>query len=361
MPAKLDDLKNSRIETREDGGKRVLIQEPDNRVIVKQNNQVIIQSDEAARVKRLAPDAKIEQPVQGVTKTVVDRPGDTKVVSETDQQGQLIRRYRQDANGRETTIIDNRRRKKSNFGRNLAIGAGIGVGIVAGAAILDSIVRVPKPRVTIPRDKYIVRYEDASEDDVYEALSAPPVDRIERRYTLDEVRATPRLRDRMRRIDLDDINFEFGSWDVDPSEYRKLERIARAMMRVIRRNPDEVFLIEGYTDAVGSEVDNLTLSDRRAESVAAVLAEQFQVPFENLATQGYGEAYLKVKTLRPERANRRVAMRRITPLIARGGDAPSSGRRYDDEPRRDEDRGRDERYDQRERYDRDRREDYDRR
>ena len=128
----------------------------------------------------------------------------------------------------------------------------------------------------------------------------------------------------MRRVDLDDINFEFGSWDVDPSEFGKLERVARAMLRVIRHNPNEVFLIEGYTDAVGSREDNLSLSDRRAESVAEVLSEQFQVPFENLTTQGYGEDYLKVATDAPERLNRRVAVRRITPLLS-GGDRPPPG------------------------------------
>jgi outer membrane protein OmpA-like peptidoglycan-associated protein len=77
-----------------------------------------------------------------------------------------------------------------------------------------------------------------------------------------------------------------------------------------------VFLIEGYTDAVGSDDDNLTLSDRRAESVAVILSEEFNVPPENLTTQGYGEQYLKIDTYGPERANRRVAIRRITPLIS---------------------------------------------
>ena len=74
-------------------------------------------------------------------------------------------------------------------------------------------------------------------------------------------------------------------------------------------------MIEGHTDAVGSDVDNLSLSDRRAESVAMALTQQFNVPAENLVTQGYGEQYLKVPTQGPERANRRVTVRRITPLL----------------------------------------------
>ncbi len=40
------------------------------------------------------------------------------------------------------------------------------------------------------------------------------------------------------------------------------------------------------------------------------------MPPENLITQGYGEEFLKIETERAERANRRVAVRRITPLIA---------------------------------------------
>jgi OOP family OmpA-OmpF porin len=39
------------------------------------------------------------------------------------------------------------------------------------------------------------------------------------------------------------------------------------------------------------------------------------VPPENLVTQGYGAQFLKVDTEGPEEANRRVAVRRITPLI----------------------------------------------
>jgi outer membrane protein OmpA-like peptidoglycan-associated protein len=45
------------------------------------------------------------------------------------------------------------------------------------------------------------------------------------------------------------------------------------------------------------------------------LTEQFKVPPENLVTQGYGEQNLKVPTQGPEEANRRVAVRRITPLL----------------------------------------------
>jgi outer membrane protein OmpA-like peptidoglycan-associated protein len=72
----------------------------------------------------------------------------------------------------------------------------------------------------------------------------------------------------------------------------------------------------GHTDAVGSEDDNLSLADRRASAVAEILTDQFDVPPENLITQGYGEQYLKVDTQGPERLNRRVTVLNITRLMA---------------------------------------------
>jgi outer membrane protein OmpA-like peptidoglycan-associated protein len=330
---RFDNLRKTRTEKVE--GNKTFIKEGD-RTIIKQNNRIIIQHDETERLRRVDPHARFERGKNGANIAVIDRPGGVKIYSETDANGHLLRRYRRGPDGRDVIIIDNRRRRHGGgIGRDIATGIGIGVGVAAGAAILNSVVDVPPPRVRIPRNQYIVDYDGASDEDVYDALSAPPVEDFRDRYTLDEIRATASLRDRMRRVDLDDINFEFGSWEVDPSEYNKLDRVARAMKRVIRRNPNEVFMIEGYTDAVGSPEDNLSLSDRRAESVAEVLTEEFQVPFENLVTQGYGEDYLKVPTDQPERLNRRVAVRRITPLLARGdapGAAPPPPRRDDRGP-----------------------------
>ena len=138
---------------------------------------------------------------------------------------------------------------------------------------------------------------------------------IERPYTLDEIRFSPSLRERMPRVDLDTVTFDTGSWEVTPDQVERLAVIAAGLNSAIAANPSEVFLIEGHTDAVGSDVDNLSLSDRRAELVALVLSEQFAVPAENLTTQGYGEQDLKVPNQGSERANRRVTVRRITPLL----------------------------------------------
>jgi outer membrane protein OmpA-like peptidoglycan-associated protein len=76
-----------------------------------------------------------------------------------------------------------------------------------------------------------------------------------------------------------------------------------------------MFMIAGHTDLVGSEIYNLALSDRRAEAVAIALANYFGIPPENLVTQGYGEQFPVIPTAEAERQNRRVSVRRITPLL----------------------------------------------
>ncbi|MFT6671401.1 MAG: outer membrane protein OmpA-like peptidoglycan-associated protein [Afipia broomeae] len=245
------------------------------------------------------------------TRTVVVRPDGTQIITVNDRDGRLLRRIRRDERGREVIIIDNR--------RGPGFGAGLAAGVVAGA-IGGYFVSLPPPVLRIPENRYIVEAEDAPPELIYDTLIAPPVERIERPYSLDEIRYSPSVRQRMPSIDVDSINFETGSWEIPPDQAAKLQAIADGINRAIQRNPQTVFLIEGHTDAVGSDVDNLSLSDRRAESAATLLTQQFNVPAENLTSQGYGEQYLKVPTDGPERRNRRVTIRNITPLL-NGGQA----------------------------------------
>jgi hypothetical protein len=49
--------------------------------------------------------------------------------------------------------------------------------------------------------------------------------------------------------------------------------------------------------------------------VALALTEYFDVPPANMIVQGYGEADLKIRQEGDIRANRRAAVRNITPLL----------------------------------------------
>ncbi|MBB5052090.1 outer membrane protein OmpA-like peptidoglycan-associated protein [Afipia massiliensis] len=307
---RMDDFRSERRQTQEGG--RTVFREPGRVIIQDPNGQSFVRHNEVDRFRYGARDVRVTRDGND-TRTVVVRPDGTQIITVNDRDGRLLRRIRRDDRGREVIIIDNRPRGGPGFG------AGLAAGVVAGA-IGGYFVALPPPVLRIPQDRYIVEAEDAPPELLYETMMAPPVERIERRYSLDEIRYSPSVRQRMPSIDLDTINFETGSWEVPPDQAAKLQAIADGLNRVITANPRTVFLIEGHTDAVGNEVDNLSLSDRRAESAATLLTQQFNVPAENLTSQGYGEQYLKVPTDGAERRNRRVTIRNITPLL-NGGQA----------------------------------------
>jgi outer membrane protein OmpA-like peptidoglycan-associated protein len=296
---RIEELRTLRRERVEEGGRRVIIEEPGNRIIVRENGRDFIRSDETERFRRAYGDSDVRVERRGAEQvTIVRRPNGVEVVTVRDEDGNLVRRVRRDPRGTETILIEN---EVAGRPRN--------------RTIIEETVELPPARVTIPREKYVVEVEGASQEALVEAFTSPPVERIERRYTLDEVRRSQAVRERVRRVDVDTVTFEFGSWQLSEEQAGALTGVAEAIRRALSRNPDEIFLIEGHTDAVGSDVDNLTLSDRRAENVASILTERFGVPAENLTTQGYGEQYLKVNTQEPVRENRRVTVRNITPLL----------------------------------------------
>jgi OOP family OmpA-OmpF porin len=291
----MEDFRGARQES--DQGGRKVFTEPGRVIVVDPGGQSFIRHNEEDRFRYGARDIQTQQ-VGGETRTVVFRPDGSQVITVVGRDGQMLRRIRRDREGREIVIIDDSYRDPR----------------AVGGYYVD----LPPPIIRIPYDHYIVDAQDAPPELIYDTMEAPPVDRIERRYSLDEIRYSPSVRQLMPSIDLNSINFETGSWEIPPDQAAKLQSIADGLNRAIQRNPREVFLIEGHTDAVGNDVDNLSLSDRRAESAAELLTQQFAVPAENLTSQGYGSQYPKEQTSGPSRINRRVTIRRITPLLNGG-------------------------------------------
>ncbi len=301
---RLDRIRAQRRRKRAVNGGTIL-QEPDGRSIVRRGRRSIIRSQDSNRIRRRARSARSALRRDGGRVSTVTRRNGTKIVSVFDRNGNLVRRVRRGPRGRKVVLFDNRpvqRHRHRKYRRR------------SGFPFL---LELAAPVITIPLAKYIVDARYSHYDDIYYALDAPPIEDVDAAYTLDEVRYNHALRARMRRVDINTINFDTGSWHIDEYQFDKLSSIARALKRILKDRPDEVFLIEGHTDAIGSDDDNLSLSDRRAESVAIILSEEFDVPPENLTTQGYGEQFLKVRTYRAERKNRRVSIRRITPMLRR--------------------------------------------
>lgn len=277
-----------------------VLKEIGDRVIIQFNNQTMVESDERARMRTGARDVYYEDLPRGRTREIIVRQNGSQVVTIRNRNGDVIQRSRITPDGREHVLsyVDENHYQDMRDWR-------------------DPGDDLPPMQLDISRDDYILDSMSVKNPErYYDFLEQPPVERVQRLYSVDEVKRSSRVRDIARRIDLDTLNFEFGSAAVPQSEVTKLQGVADAMEKLLTRNPAETFLIEGHTDAVGTDVANLALSDRRAEAVAEALSNVFGIPPENLATQGYGEQYLKVRTQAPERENRRVAIRRITPLVA---------------------------------------------
>ena len=178
---------------------------------------------------------------------------------------------------------------------------------------------LPPLRLTIPIRDYVLDADDADEDEVELFFREPPVEKVRQIYSIDDVKRSARIRDSVRRIEVGGLTFDSGAATISRSQVGALSKVANAMLKMLDDNPAETFLIEGHTDAVGSDRANLVLSDACAATVVCILTDFYGVPPENLVTQGYGERYLKVKTEAAERLNRRVSIKRITPLITLAG------------------------------------------
>ena len=138
---------------------------------------------------------------------------------------------------------------------------------------------------------------------------------IGRRFTLSQIRNIPEVRSLVAPVNIDAITFDSGSAAIRPDQAKQLQALGQVIQDSVAENPSEIFMIEGHTDTVGADAFNLALSDRRAESVALALTEYFDVPPENLVTQGYGEQFLRIRAEGDIRGNRRASVRRITELL----------------------------------------------
>jgi outer membrane protein OmpA-like peptidoglycan-associated protein len=302
----LKDIMRDRRRTEEGG--RVVIEEPGKRRIIRERGRAIIEHDETERMRGSARNVEVDRRPNGRTRTVITRPNGVQIITVEGRNGRMIRRIKRMPNGREIVLINNEY-KGSRRGRRFRDDdrySSIDVLVDLPDLILES----------SERRGYYANTDDSDEEELYEALSAPPLEELEDDYTLDEIRYSPDIRKRLRRINLNTVTFASGSWDVPDGQFDRLAVVARVINRIIEDNPDQVVLIGGHTDAIGSDENNLSLSDRRAETVARILTDEFEVPPENLVTQGYGESDLLVDTESDEPRNRRVEFMRITPFLA---------------------------------------------
>jgi outer membrane protein OmpA-like peptidoglycan-associated protein len=208
------------------------------------------------------------------------------VVTIRDATGRVLRRAQYDRLGHELVLIDDLEPEDVVIVRDL-----------------------PKPRKHV----VISTMDDDAEEQAEQ--TAKDIAKLGRKFSLRQIREIQQVRWLAATIDVDSVNFDSGSSAIRAREAADLADLGALMQDMLDKNPREMFLIEGHTDATGKAAMNLALSDRRAESVALALTENFDIPPENMVIQGYGETELRIDTLKDEKRNRRVAVRIITPLL----------------------------------------------
>jgi outer membrane protein OmpA-like peptidoglycan-associated protein len=102
-----------------------------------------------------------------------------------------------------------------------------------------------------------------------------------------------------------DLLFDYDSAVLRPGATASLQKLGR----LIERNPQAVFRVEGHTDSFGGDQYNMDLSQRRAETVKAWVVENMNIDPDRIQTQGFGKTRLIVpadKSVDEQQLNRRV-------------------------------------------------------
>ena len=254
-------------------------------VVQRSDGNYAVYKDDDALLRQPGSTVKTETFNDGSTRTTVTRDDGTTVVTIRDATGRVLKRSAYDTKGREIVLIDDLAPEK------------------------------PVVVSTLPKPTAPVISTQGGDPELAAALAAIQARDIGRTFSLRQIRDIKEVRALAATVDVDNITFDTGSAAITTAQAENLAALGAFLKKMLARNPGEIFLVEGHTDAVGSAASNLALSDRRAESVALALTEYFGVPPENLVVQGYGESDLRIQTDGDERLNRRVAVRVITPLL----------------------------------------------
>jgi outer membrane protein OmpA-like peptidoglycan-associated protein len=106
-------------------------------------------------------------------------------------------------------------------------------------------------------------------------------------------------------VSMPDVLFDFNKYTLKPEARERLARISG----IVLAYPDLKLQIEGYTDSIGSEEYNQTLSEKRAEAVRDYLVTS-GVNMNSVVAQGMGKAdpVADNSTAEGRKLNRRVEM-----------------------------------------------------
>ena len=188
------------------------------------------------------------------------------------------------------------------------VGAGLAA-LPAAAQSVDagSIVEKLTPKKKAPLTRSFGAGPSAEDKADKKFLSELPTRglRIDQRKKLDEIVKKQDLPS----IDIT-INFDFDSDRIRPESVADVDELGKAL------SSDALsasrIVLNGHTDAKGSNEYNQNLSERRAASVRGYLIERFKIDPNRLVAVGFGEERLKNAADPESEENRRVEIINLT-------------------------------------------------
>ena len=101
---------------------------------------------------------------------------------------------------------------------------------------------------------------------------------------IDQLKATPTPRGLV--LTLGDVLFDTGKSQLNPGAARKLDQLAQ----FLTDQPQRRVQIDGFTDSVGTESYNQSLSQQRADAVKSALVSR-GIDGSRIESQGYGKSF----------------------------------------------------------------------
>jgi OOP family OmpA-OmpF porin len=106
------------------------------------------------------------------------------------------------------------------------------------------------------------------------------------------------------------VEFDFDKDSVRPEYHSDIMEVAN----FLKAYPKATAVLEGHTDAYGTDEYNLNLSKKRADSIKKYLVDKFGISASRISTRGFGESkpVASNKTKEGRQQNRRVVANIVT-------------------------------------------------
>ena len=203
---------------------------------------------------------------------------------------------------------------------------GHGIGFLAVASLAFALPLQPAPAQTAAPTSNLVDQlvgpETPADIDVA-ALRQQAADRVKSRADAAAAKRPP-IAPQLLKLPRFDFNVAFDpdTSVIRPRSYQVIGRIADALSDP--KLLPYAFLVINHTEATGARAANLTLSQRRADAIRAVLAGSFKISPRRLQTLGLGEEQLQDSSRPTSEANVRAQIVTIGKVPAAVSNQPAA-------------------------------------